>query len=206
MNSHSMFLQQARQQYERHDLAAHRTPFNVLSVLCNERDEENLHSRLLAALLDYRSSDTERINLRDFLERVIGLHEFGHGTASIIREHFKIDILVISHDGKSAIVIENKIDAGDMPKQLQRYYYTMRQQGCQEVHLVYLTLDGHEPSPDAIGDLDCKSISYKDDILPWLDRCKHYAKEDPSLRETLAQYMKVLRKLTGADTFGEIHE
>ena len=201
-NTHSWLLQEARQLYEKHNLAEHRDLFNVISVLCNERDEENLHSRFLATLLDHRSSDAQRRNLQDLFPCVLCLYEFDYGTASIRLEYYKIDILVISHDGKKAVVIENKIDADDQDKQLERYYNTMRRQGCHEVHLVYLTLDGHEPSPDSIGDLDCRSICYRKDILPWLERCKHNAQEEPSLRESIAQYIRIVQKLTGTDVLG----
>ena len=39
-----------------------------------------------------------------------------------VMELGRIDILVHDPDGKNAIIIENKIDAGDQEKQLYRYY------------------------------------------------------------------------------------
>ena len=65
--NYQLLLEKAALLYERYE-AGRRDSFNVFSVLRTEHDEVNLHSRFLAALLDYRQpSDGHRENLADFL-------------------------------------------------------------------------------------------------------------------------------------------
>ena len=64
---------------------------------------------------------------------------------------------------------------------------------------LYLTLDGREASEDSAGDIDYQCISYKDDIVPWLKGCQQRAYDEPELRESVAQYVRLIEKLTGTD-------
>ena len=118
-------------------------------------------------------------------------------------EYKNIDILIRSKDRKHAVVIENKIYAGDQPKQLARYYDIMKQEGYANIELVYLTLDGDDPSDDSIDGLPenisrehLKLLSYEDDIYPLISRCIEIAATDAPLREALIQYKNIIAKLT----------
>ena len=197
MNDYQSLLGQVAL-HERYE-AGRRKPFNVFSVLRRESDEVNLHSRFLHALLDYRKSpEAERENLKDFLQHVAG-EEFEEEGAKVERERYKIDILIRSADSAQAVGIENKIWAGDQPQQLRRYHKKLQEEGYGNIHLLYLTLHGNEPSEDSVGKLDYETISYKDDLLPWLERCQRRAYDEPELRESVSQYRQVIRKLTGTD-------
>ena len=202
-DKYQLLLERAGRLYERHE-AGRREPFNVFSVLRSTSDEVNLHSRFLHALLDYRkSSNTERRNLMDFLHSVAGKENFKDKGIKVERERYNIDIL-ITNDArpKQAIVIENKIWAGDQSQQLQRYFKTLKKRGFCDIQLLYLTPDGHAPSEDSAGNLDYKTISYKDDLPPWLERCQKRAYDEPTLRESVAQYLWLVQKLTGTDFSG----
>ncbi len=176
-------------------------PFNVFSVLRRESDEVNLHSRFLAALLDHRKSrDAPRENLKDFLENVVEC-KFEHDSAEVDRERDGIDILIVNK-AKQAVAIENKIDAGDQPGQLQRYHDKLEKNGYNEIHMLYLTLHGHDPSEESRGALSIDkiiNISYKSDLRPWLERCQERACDEPPLRESVAQYLHLIQKMTGTD-------
>ncbi len=201
MSDYRLLLAEVARLYERHE-AGRRKPFNVFSVLRSPSDEVNLHSRFLHALLDYRKSpDAPRENLKDFLQGVVG-KKFEEKDIRVEREQDNIDIL-LTNAVKQAVVIENKIGSGDQPKQLQRYYKRLKSKGYSDIHLLYLTLHGDEPSKDSVGDLDYKTISYKNDLLPWLERCEKRAYDEPELRESVAQYRQLVRKLTGTDCTGE---
>ena len=81
--------------------------------------------------------------------------------------------MMLTNANKKAIAIENKINAKDRDKQLWRYYNTLKEQNYlhRNIHLIYLTLDGRDPSPYSIGDLDPEKIttaSYKQ-LIPWLE-------------------------------------
>ena len=200
-----LLLERTGRLYERHE-AGRQEPFNVFSVLRSTSDEVNLHSRFLHALLDYRKSpDTERRNLMDFLQYVVEKKDFKEEGVKVERERDNIDILITNDATKQAIVIENKIWAGDRSQQLQRYFEILEARGFCDIQLLYLTLDGHDPSEDSVGNLDdnkYKTISYKDDLPPWLERCQKRAYDEPALRESVAQYLWLVQKLTGTDFSG----
>ena len=201
MSDYRLLLEGVAGLYERHE-AGRRQPFNVFSVLHRATDEVNLHSRFLHSLLDWKSPEARRENLKDFLQHVAE-KQFEEKGAKVERERDDIDILITNNDAKQAVVIENKIESGDPPKQLQRYYKRLKSKGYSDIHLLYLTLHGDEPSEDSAGDLDYKTISYKDDLPPWLERCQQRAYDEPALRESVAQYLRLIRKLTGTDFTGE---
>lgn len=196
-------LKDAALLYERHE-AGRGTPFNVFTVLRSGSDEVNLHSRFLTALLDHRKApDAPRANLEDFLENIAGCGDFGLTGVTVERERDNIDILV-TNTARQAVVIENKIWAGDQPEQLQRYHGSLRERGFEDrnIHLLYLTPHGHDPSEDSKGSLDAARIaciSYVDTLPPWLERCQERAYAEPGLRESIEQYLSLVRKLTGTD-------
>ena len=190
-------LEKAGRLYERHE-AGRPDPFNVFSVLRKETDEVHLHSRFLKALLDYRRSpDGPRENLRDFLGR-LNLPDLclDPDRSRVHREFENVDILIRDRTTKHAVVIENKIKAGDRPRQLQNYAERERRRGYHP-HLVYLTLHGH--ATDSAGDFEYLRVSYKEDIRPWLTTCQKRAYDKPTLRESIAQYFELVSRLTGTD-------
>ena len=196
---HQLLMEKAGRLYEKHE-AGRQDPFNVFSVLRSESDEVNLHSRFLHALLNYRKPGEEtRSNLTDFLQHV-GIKDFESRTARVERERHNIDILITNNDTKQAVVIENKIWAGDQNEQIMRYHQTLKkQEAYSRIYLLYLTPYGRDPSKESVGDLKCTAISYKYHLQPWLRRCQRRAYDEPGLRESVAQYLQLVQKLTGTD-------
>ena len=71
--------------------------------------------------------------------------------------------------------------------------------------VVYLTLNGDPPSQESLGDLPLNEValvSYESDVLAWLDDCVKEAALVPQVREILAHYQGLLRKLTGKSIGG----
>ena len=195
IESFRLLLEKAARLHDRHE-AGRREPFNVFSVLRSEHDEVNLHSRFLAALLDHRQSPGQsRENLADFLHR-LDIGDFAPDGASVKREWNNIDILVCDRSSMQAVIIENKIWAADQPKQLARYVGQMKEYACRAL---YLTPDGREASEDSADDIEYRCVSYKDDLVPWLRECQKRAYDEPTLRESVAQYLRLIGKLTGTD-------
>src|SRR5690606_38129123 len=97
----------------------------------------------------------------------------------------RIDLVIKDAKGK-VIVIENKIFAPEQENQIPRYKNTY-----SEAAILYLTLFGDEPKN--IGELkkgiDFYLISYKEDIIRWLELCLKETVNQPILRETLKQYI-----------------
>lgn len=190
-----LLLQQAKGLHDQHEAHRHE-PFNVFSVLAIEHDEVNLHSRFLWALLCHRKPPGHsRENLADFLQR-LEISGFDHDVARVDREWKNIDLLVRDQSSMQAVIIENKIRAADQPGQLARYAEQMQE---YNPHVLYLTLDGREASQDSARGIDYRCISYRDNVVPWLKGCQKRAYDEPELRESVAQYVRLIEKLTGTD-------
>lgn len=182
--------------------AKDRYRFNVFSVLRTATDEVNLHSRFLAALLQHRkSADEPMFNLCDFLCDAGRIEGFSMDGAEVLREYQNIDILIRNEKAKEVVIIENKIWAGDQDRQLARYAEQFEREGYGAIHLLYLTLDGRAPDEASAQGHNVRRVSY-DEIVPWLKRCQQRAYDEPGLRETVAQYVRLVKSLTGTDIGG----
>jgi hypothetical protein len=180
----------------------HRDPgFNLFSVLRTDSDEVYLHSRFLAFLLNpIASHGCGTALLRTFLN-VLRIEDFDVETASVQAEFKNIDILV--HNGKGqAIIIENKIYHHDEDEQISRYDQLIRTQGYSRITNLYLTLDGSEPSAQSSKGVEVDLISYETDIINWLERSIPLVARDAGLRESVFQYIDLLKKLTSTDQGG----
>jgi hypothetical protein len=182
--------------------------FNVFHVLGLESNETRLHSALLAEILNPKGShglgnEPLRLFMNDVCNNAMPDFDVDNVRVNIefdvgrINEDYteggRIDILVT--DGVRMIVIENKIYAADQQNQLLRYNNFC---GNKPHLLLYLTLDGHDASDISAGKIsvDYQPISYKDDIIKWLEDCRIKAKECHSFREILSQYINTLKQLT----------
>ena len=185
--------------------------FNIFSILRNEYDEVNLHSKFIVELLKNKNYGKKFIEI--FLGK-LEIQVFNYENINIFSEYSKgingrIDILLEFSKGKEkkAIIIENKIYAEDQIGQLNRYYYSMinKNYSNDELKIVYLTLDGSEPDEESIKGLSKEAkekivtISYKENIIGWIDDCIKEVAEVPIMRETLIQYKSLLKKITGKE-------
>lgn len=183
--------------------------FNIFRVLRVGHLEVTTHSPVLAELLNPKGNHGQGAAfLRLFLAQ-FAVHGFDaeSETATMKMEFHvgrvteksggRIDIVV--KDGKgSTILIENKIGAGDQENQMKRY-----RDFAPKAHLFYLTLDGHQPSKlseDELNRIQCKCISYAEDILAWLKDCRKAAACLPNVRETITQYIHLIEELTSQST------
>lgn len=133
--------------------------FNIFNVLGVTSDETRTHSAFIAELLDPNGSHGLGDQfLRSFVDTVDCLRSWNFDTKSAkvhkelsiggknedCSEGGRIDIAVESN-GK-AIIIENKIYAGDQEKQLVRYYNYGTKNCSNGFRLLYLTLNGDDAS------------------------------------------------------------
>ena len=202
--NYQLLLAEAARLHERHEVTRPES-FNVFSVLRSESDEVNLHSRFLVALLDHVDpNEAQWRNLESFLKRVANVEAFSLQDVVVSRERYNIDILV-TNGANQALIVENKIWAGDQETQLQRYFDEMMRQGYRDenIFLRYLTPFGHDPSKKSLGNLPkerVENVAYRDeDFHNWLRHCQRRAYDQPALRESIAQYLRVVQKLTGTD-------
>ena len=189
--------------------------FNLFQILGMETAEVKTHSRFLAELLNpkgshmqggtflklfveslnnaqlYEESDkiwlnTEKSSVQ--VEKYIG--------QKIDDEGGRIDICIKDADSQHIICIENKIYAGEQDKQMERYGNYAK--NFKKSHLFFLTLWGDEATTS--GNERVYSISYKMHIVEWLELCKKEATDLPILRETIGQYINLIKKLTNQTT------
>ncbi len=188
--------------------------FNVFNVLGMSTDEVHTHSAFIAELLNPQGShgcgdeflkafikvipslngfDIETIKAKTQVELSIGQIDKDY------TEGGRLDIIV--HTDTHAIIIENKIYAGDGWKQLLRYHEFAEREYKNNYRILYLTLDGGSPSEESIGKQmedgkDFYSVSYAQDITNWLQQCIAVAVNKPLVRETLFQYLNLIKQLT----------
>ncbi|MFA7615085.1 MAG: PD-(D/E)XK nuclease family protein [Weeksellaceae bacterium] len=191
--------------------------YNIFSVMGMENNEVKTHSAIIGDLLNPNGSHfMGDVFLKLFIDSVFtqseyeNLNEFTFQTQNsncIVEESVgkkndeeitggRIDI-VLKDLSNNIIVIENKIFAPEQDNQIRRYKNTY-----SEAAILYLTLFGDEPKN--IGELkkgiDFYLISYKEDIIRWLELCLKETVNQPILRETLKQYIVLLKKLTNQST------
>lgn len=178
--------------------------FNIFHV-CRMDYEENRHSDVITELLNPQGTHGQgNAFLKLFLETLQPQTGFTFdadpASVKVAREvsvsgEGRIDILITN--GKQAIIIENKIYATDRWKQLQRYNsHAEGKYGKGNYLIIYLTLDGREASEYSCGDIDYLRLSYRRDVLSWIDKCIGYGSALPLIRETLVQYSNLIKKLT----------
>lgn len=176
-------------------------------------NEEMMHSSVIASLLDTRGSHGQKCR---FLELFLGclperFKSFdASGARTACERHIgqktedsggRVDICIENSSGQM-IVIENKIFAGDQEHQILRYVNMLRNRDGVKFPVLYLTPDGHSPSDDSTqaDGMQCKCgvdyvcISYKDVIVPWLDKCINEMEDKPHLKEHLTTYRDIIRK------------
>jgi len=182
--------------------------FNVFRVLKVEASEVRMHSAFLAELLNPQGSHGQEGKLLELFITQLNIDKFDISTAIVEVEKYtgiidkdytkggRIDIVITDNKGQH-ILIENKIYAGDQKNQLSRYH-----EFDKNANLYYLTLFGKEPSEWSTGeklksDKDFKTISYRYDILAWLMDCRKQAVMHSILRESITQYINLIKYLTG---------
>ncbi|HTE23666.1 PDDEXK-like family protein [Flavitalea sp.] len=184
--------------------------FNIFSVLKMESKENGTHSAFLVELLNPKGTHLKGpIFLQLFLEN-LNLQDVIHlETAKVSAEvdigpldeanktGGRIDIYLWDRKGNT-ICIENKIYAGDQKYQIERYCNYIKDKSKGKV--IYLNLHGCEPSDGSKGKLtngnDFHVISYKSEIKRWLEACLKECSEQPILRETIRQYLILIKKMT----------
>jgi hypothetical protein len=179
-----------------------------------------MHSKIIASLLDTNGKHyQENLFLKKFLE-VVGITDFDTKSSKIEIEKSgkeqkdgRIDIYLT--DGKKHIIIENKINAEEQKNQIQRYveivYQNIEDINHDDIWILYLSKNGKKPTSRSLGNLEIntgflmekedkkakfKVISYKKDIVNWLNKCIKEVENLSNLKESLKIYKEVVEKIT----------
>lgn len=180
--------------------------FNIFSILNLSKDETRLHSAFIAELLNPKGAHGLQDSfLKCFIQTILPSFDFNTLNVCVKPEHDigqisedktrggRIDI-IISDNQNRAIIIENKIGASEQETQLERYNNYAKDERFSDYRLLYLTPEGNESET-----IEDKShylpISYRNDILNWLESCVCIAACHPLIRETIRQYITNLKEI-----------
>ncbi|MCH5323408.1 MAG: PD-(D/E)XK nuclease family protein [Helicobacter sp.] len=195
--------------------------YNPFLVLTSEHIEDS-HSTILFSFLDINSNHYQGdLFLKYFLE-VAGLGKWFGNTkkVKIKREkslsNGRIDLYI--NNGEKCIIIENKIWAGDRDKQIQKYIEEIGK-NYNLICVIYLSLYGNEPSKYSLGEweidksdecnpklkkqdaqgthlIEYRQLSYKNDILDWLNNVQKELKDITNLNQALEAYKDMVKIIT----------
>ena len=182
--------------------------YNIFTLFHDFSDEVNLHSNFIASLLDPNGDHYKGdLFLKLFLE-TCGIDDLSIDTsrATVFKEFKHIDIYI--SDGKKHIILENKVYAKDQPTQIARYIEAIKKEGAEDedIYVLYLHPDGKLPDNQSFGDyhakllgenpsIKFKVISYGNEILEWIDRCKNEVSNITDLNVFLSQYKDVIEMI-----------
>lgn len=189
--------------------------FNIFSILRKYDDEVGLHSKFLAELLNpigsHAIDEFQRLFIDEVVNSAIDSQEWSRlplcssnqydcKTEVHIKGFGRVDIVLKNHD--TIIVIENKINAFDQKNQLQRYFEACTKMGyaLENIYILYLNKDGTLVTDYGKGNLpdnQFAQISYKEDIIKWLDLCIAEVDSHPHIQQALLQYRRLVGSLTG---------
>lgn len=183
--------------------------FNIFRVLKLTNKEISTQSKIIAELLNpyskfhNQSKDFFNLFIKFVLNDVINLDDYQVKLEYEIKKlgtYGRIDILIEDLKNNKAIIIENKIYAKDQKDQLKRYlnFGDEKYQNRNNFKILYLNPQG---SNDHI-DTDVKNIvitvSYKKELINWLNECYKIANED-YLKINLHQLIGSLKYLTNIE-------
>lgn len=182
--------------------------YNIFTLFHGFSDEVNLHSNFIASLLDPNGDHYKGdLFLKLFLE-TCGIDDFSidTSTATVFKEFKHIDIYI--SDGKKHIILENKVYAKDQPTQIARYIDAIKKEGAEDedIYVLYLHPDGKLPDNQSFGDyhtrllgenpsIKFKVISFGNEILEWIDKCKNEVSNITDLNVFLSQYKDVIEMI-----------
>ena len=172
--------------------------FNIFSILLKSSDEVNLHSKFIYELINPNGSHQQNETFLNLFIQEINSENSEKiiiEPLSVYREKNNIDILLKSKN--QAVIIENKIYTEDHSNQLSKYLTLIEKEGYskEKISLIYLTLFNEEPNEKKVKDIVI-NVTYETNIINWIELCIKEVATIPTLRETLVQYLMLVKKLT----------
>jgi len=192
--------------------------YNLLSIIEKDRDEVHIHSKIIYNLL---SQNWEKKDKETFL--TLFLKEIGIEDENIYDKNWEVsrekEYILGEKKARPDFVIESqyyiyiiemKIDAKDQPEQLKNYKKIAegekKRKNKKEYKLFYLTLDGHNASKKSIGEeenleenqkVEYTNISFKEEILNWLENCLKLVEGKENKLACINQYIASINKILG---------
>ena len=178
--------------------------FNIFEILSVGSLEVGTHSPYLAEFLNPKGGHGLDARPLTAFIRLFNL-ELDPATTRVSQEYYlgpvtsesggRVDLVLEDKAGRQ-VAIENKLYAADQTNQIARY-----QKGLPKAKIIYLTLDGRSPGDNTTSaPKSIISLSYARDIITWQEECRGQAASAPLVRETITQYINLLKRLTNQST------
>lgn len=188
--------------------------YNIFTLMDIERDELETHEYMIFTILNYRTNSALSEELIKQFLITMGLPKsFVNEKWIVEKEHFtedngRIDLFFkTSWHSKKCVVVELKIDAKDQERQLKRYEDYVLENSYEDHRIIYLTLDGKEPSEQS-----CKGMkkpekllyrSFSGHLLEWLDKCIETCEAYDVEASFVQQYKILIEKLVEEESMGQ---
>ena len=210
-------LRQICNEYIEKKYTLHQDKLNVFTIASDLYYRENFHSDVICAFLD--PSYNHNMGTAFLFAFINMLNEFFKDRVNIDRENYRdavaqreanrIDVLIQSESSKHCIIIENKMNnAGDMNRQIPRYYELKVNQGYTVDAIVYIPLDETKtPDQTSWTDKDKENVNPHLLVVPafsekesknlvegWVLRCIPLSKNIDCV-SILSQYADLIKKL-----------
>ena len=213
----SEHLRQICKGYIEKKYTQHQDKLNVFTIASDLYYRENFHSDVICAFLDPSYNHDMGtaflyafINmLKEFFKDRVNINKENYRDAVAQRESNRIDILIQSESSKHCIIIENKMNnAGDMERQIPRYYELMVEQGYIVDAIVYIPLnESKTPDQTSWTNKDKENVNSHLVVVPaysenesinlvegWILRCIPLSKNIDCV-SILSQYADLIKKL-----------
>ena len=190
--------------------------FNVFEIIGLTSNETRTHSAFIGELLNPNALHGEGSKFLELFLEEIKFNGLDTNSARVeIEKHIgpipkdyeyggRVDLFITDNKNNS-LLIENKIYAGDQHKQLYRYYKHCKETKKSNFTIIYLNLNGTPPSSHSIegsdykleSGKDFKVMSYKKNIIDWLNKCSLSISDKPIVKEAINHYITLIKNLTG---------
>ncbi|WP_341938242.1 PDDEXK-like family protein [Marinimicrobium sp. C2-29] len=201
--------------------------FNLLSSVLSVNDEVRLHTRFIYSLLNPEGRHYQRTRFLEIFLDVIGRQGWLELSSIMVWKEVspngkgdQIDLLI--SDGNRQIVIENKLNAQDQPRQVLRYLEAVGATDpdrADDTLFIYLTKNRESPSARGLGVLrvcpqslylrnaraepmaQYQNISYRrstrlNSIHAWLDLCANAVAQRSNLSWAIRDYQAAVERAT----------
>lgn len=200
--------------------------FNVFDIIGLRNSEVKMHSAMLRNLLDVNGSHGMKERFLDlFIEELNTIkslkdkdfsHNLSISESKAKAEEYagekgeteggRIDLYIYDKQN-NAIIVENKIYAGEQENQLIRY-----NNYNSDAPIIFLTLEGDKPHSFKIEktEIDISEkvfcVSYRTNIINWLKKCHKESADKPLLREGIKHYINLIKILTNQTIDNEMEK
>jgi len=143
-----------------------KVPFNLLLASSDTYYRENLHSQILAFILNENKFFVSFVDyLNKNYQTTIDIDQY-QNPSILPEDEGRIDVLIKDETTKHCIIIENKINnAVDMERQLPRYIEAMKKKNYQIDVIIYYSINGFKEAEDRSWTTEDKVLVKKEKLI-----------------------------------------